>query len=112
MEIASEVRPGILILAPEGEITLGNAGEVNEFVTRKMGDSYRKLVFDLKNVTYLDSSAVGMIVAIHTGLQGPDGGAVRLCNLSSDVLEVFKASSLESFLNIDLTLEESLGALA
>lgn len=110
MQIACEERGPVVVLAPEGEITLGNAGEVNDFIQGKL-TSRRKLILDLKKVVYLDSSAVGMIVAIHTALQGPDGGQLRLCNLEDEVFEVFKASSLDSFLNIDLTLDESLAAM-
>lgn len=110
MNIACEEHGSVVVLAPEGEITLGNAGEVNDFIQSKLTQR-RKLVLDLRKVIYLDSSAVGMIVAIHTTLQGPDGGQLRICHLEPEVFEVFKASSLDSFLNIDLSLDESLSAL-
>jgi anti-sigma B factor antagonist len=110
VRISSSVKDDVLIVSLEGEITLGNANEVNDYVNQKISSSQNHVIFNMKKVEYLDSSAVGMIVAIYSTLQA-DGGALRICGVSSEVMEILKASSLETYLNIDESEEQSLIAI-
>ncbi len=107
MRISSLVKDEILVVYLEGEITLGNANEVNDYVNQKISATQNRVIFNMSKVEYLDSSAVGMIVAIYSTLQA-EGGALRICGISSDVMEILKASSLETYLNIDDSEEQSL----
>lgn len=110
MNIASEKKGDVLIMRLDGDITLGNANEVNEYVSGNIGPSCKKVIFNLSKVAYLDSSAVGMIVAIYSTLQ-TEGGSLRLSNVNAEVMEIFKASSIDSFLYIDENEDESLIAI-
>lgn len=111
LKLESTVQDGILVVRPEGDITLGNAGEVNDYVLRRMHEAPgKRLIFNLGKVDYLDSSAIGMIVAIFSEVQG-EGGALRLCAAKDDVMETFRASSLDSVLPIDADEAAALAAI-
>jgi anti-anti-sigma factor len=107
MELHTKKENGVLIVYLTDEITLSNANEVSDEISSFISDGEIKIIINLNEVVYMDSSAVGMIVATFSNLQGA-GGELRLCALKEEVLEIFKAASLDSFLSIDTTEEESL----
>lgn len=72
-------------------------------------DSFRKVVFSLADVPYVDSSGLGVFLnVIH--LYG-DRVQFRFCCLSDNVKSVFTFANLLSYFVIDETEDESLRAL-
>jgi anti-anti-sigma factor len=107
MNITSKSKDGTLIVYLEDEITINNTDQLNTFISDRINAGDKKVVINLQDVTYLDSSAVGTIVAAYSNLQS-SGGALRLCSIKPEVLEILKAASLDTFLPIDNAEEESL----
>lgn len=106
MEIKSEIINNILVIQLQGEITLSNANDVSDFIDKNIQEGKIKVILNMAGVDYLDSSAVGMIVASYSNLQSA-GGDLRMCSLKPEVMEIFSAASLDSFLTIDKEQEES-----
>ncbi len=59
----------------------------------------RHLLLDFRNITYLTSVELGTLVSLHKDMKGA-GGRLSLFNLECMVFEVFKATRLETLLDI------------
>jgi anti-anti-sigma factor len=63
--------------------------------------SYEELRLDFAQVTYLDSSAMALLVALHRRLQESEGNLV-LQKLAPYLVELFKLTRLDTVLNIQI----------
>jgi anti-anti-sigma factor len=64
------VRQGtICLVRVHGEIDLSNAQEVSTAIGSAMGQEARRLVVDLSDITYLDSSGVALLLRLAERLQ-------------------------------------------
>lgn len=59
--------------------------------------SIKKILFNFKNVTFMDSSGVGMIIGRYKDLQRI-GGIVGVSNLNSQIKKIFEMSGLFSII--------------
>lgn len=64
------------------------------------------IVIDLKEVNYISSRGLGILVDIHKKCQ--KNGKLVLCNLSDDVMSVFKLTVLNNFFIIVENEEEAM----
>lgn len=67
----------------------------------------RKILFDFKQVTFMDSSGVGMIIGRHKKLKNV-GGKIGVVNLSERVKRIFEMSGL---FNIVISFENEKDAI-
>ncbi|HLP30883.1 MAG TPA: STAS domain-containing protein, partial [Geothrix sp.] len=64
----------VLILYPEGKITLGDGDqELGEAVRTSLSNGARKIVINFSKVSYLDSSGVGELVGCYTSIKNKGG---------------------------------------
>ena len=59
----------------------------------------QKVLIDMDNVPYIDSTGVGFLVSTHTSLTS-DGGELKLLKVKPKILEVFKIMNLLSVFEI------------
>ncbi len=59
----------------------------------------QRYIVDLKDTTYLDSSALGMLLLLRD-YAGGDDSMIRLVNCSSDVRKILAISNFEQLFNI------------
>lgn len=64
------------------------------------------IIIDLKEVNYISSRGLGILVDIHKKCQ--KSGKLILCNLSEDVMSVFKLTVLNNFFIIVDNEEEAI----
>jgi len=84
LKITSHESDGISVLALDGRIVLGEETvALREKVKGLLGEGKKKLVLDLKNVSMIDSSGLGALVAAHSSAKS-GGAALRLCNLDRE----------------------------
>ena len=69
-----------------------------------------KLVLDFQHVHFLSSAIVGQIVSLYHQIR-KKSGELRLCGMSTNVLQVFQLTRLNKILQIDATVEDSLARL-
>lgn len=100
----------VLILYPEGKITLGDGDqELAEVVRTQLEAGARKILLDFSHVTYLDSSGLGELVGCFTAIRHR-GGDMKLCGLSNRVFSLMKLTSLHSVFDVKDTEEQALAA--
>jgi anti-sigma B factor antagonist len=59
----------------------------------------RKLLLNFSNVEFLSSAALGKFITLQKKVQAATGSLV-LCNIDSDILEVFEITKLDKFFTI------------
>lgn len=81
------------------EIYIDEATILREKLIPYVEQGYRTFVFDFSNVTYIDSSGIGVLVAIHKRTK-PDGGGVILKGVNRNLKELFDLAKLTSLFTI------------
>jgi len=85
---------GVAVLKLNGRIVLGEETvALREKVKGLLGEGKKKLVLDLKDVTMIDSSGLGALVAAHSSAKS-GGATLRLCNLGSRTNELLQMTRL------------------
>src|SRR6202049_5006373 len=94
LKITNREVDGVSVLTLDGRIVLGEETfALREKVKGLLSEGKKKLVLDLKNVTMIDSSGLGALVAVHSSAKS-GGAALRLCNLGSRTNELLQMTRL------------------
>jgi anti-sigma B factor antagonist len=97
MDLGLEVheQDGWSVLAVSGEIDMATAPMLRERIHGLIADQKVKLVVDLDDVGFLDSTALGVLVG---GLKRArtDGGEIRIACAQPRVRKVFEITRLDS----------------
>jgi anti-anti-sigma factor len=97
------------VVALAGEFDLHHTPEVHKALVAACQEQPRKLVVNLDEVKYLDSSGIGTLVEVFRRVNGY-GGKLVLCGLNDRVLSVFEITKLDKFFKICRTEAEALSA--
>lgn len=110
MELLTDKVNGVLVIrfAEEGTLEAVNALEFREKMASLIEENNR-ILLDLGNVLFMDSSGVGALVAISRSIFGRDG-ELRLIGLTRAVRVVFETTRLYRLFEIFETEEEALAA--
>ena len=95
MQLAVHEDHGVTVLAPQGQITMGDA-VLRKAVDVLVNDGICNIVIDLGGVTFIDSFGVGQLIACYT-MVTDQGGRLILCGLSpriSSILQITKLSTV------------------
>jgi anti-anti-sigma factor len=108
MNLNTRKHNDVLILYPEGKVTLGDGDqELGEAVRTSLVNGERKIIINFSKVSYLDSSGVGELVGCYTSIKGK-GGELRICGMNSKIFSLIKMTSLHSVFEVKDTEEEAL----
>ena len=104
-----EGRDGVVLVRVRGEIDFNRSPELHEALLEVLEQKPRRVVIDLSNVAYIDSSGVGTLVDAQRRLKR-DGGRVVLAGLQDRVRGVLEISGLDQFFTIAASVQEALEA--
>lgn len=77
-----------------GKITLGDGSvAIRETVKKLVADGTKKIVLNLGEVTYIDSSGIGELVSAFTSVSN-NGGDLKLLNLTKRVQDLLQITKL------------------
>ena len=108
MKIKEREVNGIIIIAPEGKITLGDGDqELGEAVRGALDKGMLKIVVNMTKVTTLDSSGLGELVGCYTSIKNRQG-ELRICGLNSRIFSLMQMTSLYSVFDVKDTEAEAL----
>ncbi len=102
----------VRIISLSGKITIG-AGDVmlRELINESLESGHTKLLLDLGNITTIDSSGIGEMVASYTSAKNR-GAELKLVNLSkkiNDILQVTQLITVFDVFNNEAEAVESFG---
>lgn len=81
--------------------------DVKEEVGRHFEKPGTKLILDLNNIAFVDSSGFGALLSIMKKAKS-NSGTFRICNIANDVMSLFKLLQLHNVFEIYESKEECL----
>ena len=98
---------GVTVLALDGRIVLGEeTSKLRERVKKLVSEGKKKLVLDMKNVTMIDSSGLGALVAAYSSAKS-GGASLRLSNLGVHSNQLLQATKLLTVFEVSKTKEDA-----
>jgi anti-sigma B factor antagonist len=99
--------PGITVLKFSGRITMGpESAEIEALVQKLLGENRKKLVFDLTEVGYIDSTGLG-ILTLCSAIMQARGGALRVAGAQPLPQKLFHVTKLDKILSFFPTVVEA-----
>jgi anti-sigma B factor antagonist len=98
------------IVAVQGEIDLFTAPELKTALGEAMESGCDRLVVDLSDTTFLDSTALGVLIGTVKRLRTRDG-RLSIVNVDSNIAKTFEITGLDQIFTIRATRDEAVAAL-
>ena len=99
-----------LVVAVRGEIDLFTAPELKQVLAEAIERGRVRIVIDLSDTTFLDSTALGVLIGAVKRLRARDG-ALALVNVDENIAKTFEITGLDQIFTIVATREEALRAV-
>ena len=99
------------VLAVRGEIDLFTAPELKQVLAESIEAGRIRIIVDLTETTFLDSSALGVLIGVIKRLRAR-GGALAIVNVSEDIAKTFEVTGLDQIFTIVPTRDEAMQAIA
>jgi anti-sigma B factor antagonist len=100
VEFGQREKEGIVILDLTGRLVAGGStGELRDKVTSLLAEGRNRIVLNLKDVDYIDSSGLGSMVICFTSAK-KQGGALKLLNLNRRNVELLVLTKLTTVFEI------------
>ena len=93
------------IMLVSGEIDLYNVSKLKNALFSITDGQFTSVIIDMSNVTYMDSSGIGTLVAGQKKMKALNG-KFALMNIRDDVLNILKLATLDKFFKIYSNKEE------
>lgn len=91
----------------KGEVNLFNCPEVKESIDDLVNRGRTRIILNLEQVSFIDSSGLGALISGHTNLRN-HGSALRLACVPSNIMKTFELTNLQTFFGIFDTEERAL----
>ena len=101
---------GVTVVQVDGELIVGNRGDLKQGVLERLSEGARKFVVDFSQSTYIDSSGLGVLVSLSKKIREADG-ALRLAGLNEDLRTLFELTKLDTLFHIADSREAALKGL-
>ena len=98
--------PETHIVAVTGEIDLFTAPEFKQRVSAPIDAGRTRVVVDLTETTFIDSSSLGVLIGAHRRLRRLEGSLVIVCS-NDAIVKTFRITGLDSVFTIVTTLDEA-----
>lgn len=106
------IEPDILVLKLSGRLTLGrDSQELEWMVGDLLAKNETKLIFDLADLTFMDSTGLG-IVAVCSGKLRESGNPLCVAGANGPVQRLFKITGIEKVLSLYPGVDEAAQSFA
>ena len=99
------------VVAIRGDVDLFTASELKEVFAQAIEAGRIRIIVDLAETTFLDSSALSVLMVAHKRLRSCDG-ALAIVNLNENLRKIFKITGLEQTFTILPTRDAALEAVS
>jgi anti-sigma B factor antagonist len=100
MKASSRQVNGVTVVDMSGRITLGEGSVIlRDTVRDLLGKGQKKILLNLSDVTYIDSSGIGELVSAFTSVRN-QGGELKLLNLTKKVHDLLQITKLYTVFDI------------
>ena len=101
----------VRVLRVAGDVDFDAAPQFKRQITSRIDAGERRIVIDLSQVSFIDSTAIGVLIAAIRRLEAA-GGSLSLACANDDVRGIFEAVGLENVVPLHLDTEDARAALA
>ncbi len=98
MNMERVLENGVLTVSLKGKLDTGTAPQTEKDLAADVAQA-RQLVLDMKELRYLSSAGLRMILKLHKTMQAKEGMTVR--NVNEDIMEIFDMTGFTSILRIE-----------
>lgn len=98
------------VLAVRGEIDLFTAPELKQVLAEAIEGGRIRIIVDLTDTTFLDSTALGVLIGAVKRLRSRDG-ALAIVNVDDNIAKTFEITGLDQIFTIVPTREEAIDAV-
>ncbi len=98
------------LVAVRGEIDLFTAPELKQVLTEAVEQGKSRVVVDLSETTFLDSTALGVLIGAVKRLRSREG-ALAIVNRDQSIAKTFEITGLDQVFTILPSRDEALSAL-
>jgi anti-sigma B factor antagonist len=98
------------VVAVRGEIDLFTAPELKQKLTDAIEGGKSRIVVDLSDTTFLDSTALGVLIGAVKRLRSRDGALV-IVNVDQNIAKTFEITGLDQIFTILSTRDDAIAAL-
>lgn len=109
LDIQESSREGISILTLKGRLAVGESSLVREAIQALAAAGKTKVVLDLSNVDYIDSTGLGALVICYTSLKRVDG-ALKLVNPNKRNLELLLLTKLHTIFEVFTEVQDAINS--
>lgn len=103
---------GIGLIETKGSLVGGDETvELRQAVAGFLDREYSKLLIDLGGVTYMNSTAIGVLVAAHASYSRK-GWRIKLCGMNKNITNIFVITKLTLVFDAYDTREEAVKSFA
>jgi anti-sigma B factor antagonist len=95
------------VVALEGELDIYTASQFKKILLRSIDDGAQRVIVDLSKVSFIDSSALGVMVGGAKRLRSANGSLDIVCR-NENIRRIFEITGLERILNIYSTRQQAL----
>jgi anti-sigma B factor antagonist len=100
MKVSTRQVDGVTILDLSGRITLGEGSvQLRDAVRDLLSKGSKKILLNLGDVNYIDSSGIGELVSAYTTVRN-QGGDLKLLNLTKKVHDLLQITKLYTVFDI------------
>lgn len=103
---------GNQIVRMVGDLNMFSAPELRTTLVKKHESGGRRYIFDLTDLTFVDSSGIGILVSFVSMTKKTEGAKVILCGLNPQIRNIFEVTRLLSVFTVVEGLEEARQAMA
>lgn len=96
-----------LIVSVEGQVRISTQNEFKDYLDM-MCEKYgtKTAILDMKNVSYMNSAGIGIIVDTFKNFRDK-GGRLVLSGLAPDITKLFEVTKLNRFIEIYLSVDDA-----
>jgi anti-sigma B factor antagonist len=100
MKISTRQVDGVTVVDCSGRITLGEGSvTLRETVSQLLAKNQKKILLNLADVNYIDSSGIGELVSAFTTVR-KQGGDLKLLNLTKKVHDLLQITKLYTVFDV------------
>jgi anti-sigma B factor antagonist len=112
LKITDRVVDGVTVEALAGRIVLGEeSNALREKVKSMLAAGQKKIVLNMAEVTYIDSSGLGTMVALHTSARA-QGASMKISNLGAKFQEILQVTKLVTVFDAYPTEAAAIGSFS
>lgn len=101
------IAPDIDVFAMSGRLTMGSDSQTVEWnLAKLLKENHKKVIFDLSNVNFLDSSGIGILVMCHAKLKKA-GGELRIAGAQGMVRQIIEMTNVNKLVELYSTPSEA-----